>query len=41
MLHPDEGIAVWLRHLSEAGLLEPRDGLVRFLDLVDAVGDAA
>ncbi len=35
MLHPTEGIAVWLRHRHEAGQLETRDGLVHFLDLVE------
>jgi hypothetical protein len=35
MLHPTEGIAVWLRHLHEAGELEAPGGVVRFLSLVD------
>ena len=34
LLHPTEGLAVWLRHLNEAGLLEERGGKVCFLDLV-------
>lgn len=36
LLHPTEGLAVWLRHLHEAGRLEPRDGCLRFLDAVGA-----
>jgi len=35
ILHPTDGLAVWLRHLHEAGQLEARDGMVRFLDLVE------
>jgi hypothetical protein len=35
MLHPEEGLVVWLWHLREAGVLPERDGVVRFLDLVD------
>ncbi len=34
MLHPTDGIAVWLRHLRDTGVLEERDGLVRFMDVV-------
>jgi hypothetical protein len=34
MLHPEEGLVVWLWHLNEAGHLNERDGLVRFLDVV-------
>ena len=42
VLHPTEGLVVWLRHLHEAGQLEERDGAVRFLDLVErARGEAA
>ncbi len=33
MLHPTEGLAIWLRHLYEAGTLEERAGTVRFMDL--------
>jgi hypothetical protein len=36
MLHPVEGLAVWLRHIHEAGPLERRDGLLHFRDIVDA-----
>jgi hypothetical protein len=36
LLHPTEGLAVWLRHLHEAGALEAQQDRVRFLDLVDA-----
>ena len=36
LLHPTEGIAVWLRHLHEAGRFDMRDGVLRFLDLVEA-----
>ncbi len=36
LLHPTEGLAIWLRHLHEAGELDVRDGVVRFLDVVDA-----
>ncbi|UCG87278.1 MAG: hypothetical protein JSW71_01665 [Gemmatimonadota bacterium] len=35
MLHPEQGLAVWLRHLHEAGSLDRRDGVVHFLDLVN------
>lgn len=37
MLHPTDGIAVWLRHLHEAGRLHMRDGTLHFLDLVAAM----
>ncbi len=33
MLHPTEGIAVWLRHLRESGELGERDGVTHFLDV--------
>ena len=36
MLHPTDGLVVWLRHLHEAGALDPRGGVVHFLDLVDS-----
>ncbi len=36
LLHPKEGLVVWLRHMHEAGKLDARDGVVHFLDLVDA-----
>ena len=39
MLHPTEGIVVWLRHLHETGALDPRDGMVHFVDLVDRARD--
>jgi hypothetical protein len=35
MLHPTEGLAVWLRHICEMGGLDMRDGVVHFLDLAD------
>ncbi len=35
ILHPTRGLAVWLRHLHEKGRLDERDGVVRFLDLVE------
>lgn len=35
LLHPTEGLVAWLWHLNEAGKLEERDGVVRFLDLID------
>lgn len=34
MLHPTEGIVIWLRHLHEAGWLDEREGQLRFLDIV-------
>jgi hypothetical protein len=34
LLHPRDGLAVWLRHLYEAGALEEHGGVVRFLDCV-------
>jgi hypothetical protein len=34
LLHQTEGLAVWLRHMYEAGVLEERGGKVHFLDLV-------
>ncbi len=34
LLHPSQGLVVGLRHRHEAGHLEARDGLVRFLDVV-------
>ncbi len=36
MLHSSLGMAVWLRHLNEAGQLESRDGHIHFADLVAA-----
>ena len=35
MLHPTSGLAIWLRHLVECGVLVERDGLVRLIDLVE------
>jgi hypothetical protein len=35
ILHPTKGLAVWLKHISEMGLLDMRDGVVHFLDLAD------
>lgn len=32
LLHPREGLAVWVRHLHEAGLLEASGGVVRLAD---------
>ncbi len=38
LLHPAQGLVVWLRHLHEAGQVGGReDGVVHFLDLVDGV----
>ena len=34
LLHPEQGLVVWLRHLYEAGVLDAVGGEVRFLDLV-------
>ncbi|MSR05690.1 MAG: hypothetical protein EXR93_01265 [Gemmatimonadetes bacterium] len=34
LLHPTDGLVVWLLHLQEAGRLEPRDGVIHFLDAV-------
>jgi hypothetical protein len=34
LLHPTDGLVVWLRHIHEMGKLDQRGGLVRFLDLV-------
>ena len=36
MLHPGEGLAIWLQHAHEAGALERRDGLLHFSDVVVA-----
>jgi hypothetical protein len=41
LLHPDLGLAAWLRHLHEAGELEACDGVFRFLDVADGVQDRA
>jgi len=35
ILHPTDGLVVWLRHIHEMGELDERGGLVRFFDLVD------
>ncbi len=35
ILHPTDGLTVWLRHMHEAGQLDSHQGVVRFLDLVD------
>ena len=32
MLHPEEGLVVWLWHLNETGRLDARDGAIHFLD---------
>jgi hypothetical protein len=37
LLHPTDGLAVWLRSLHERGELDQRDGQVHFLDVVDRV----
>ncbi|MFQ6045830.1 MAG: hypothetical protein ACE5PT_05630 [Gemmatimonadales bacterium] len=34
LLHPTEGLVVWLRHLYETDVLGERDGEIRFLDAV-------
>ena len=34
LLHPTEGLVVWLWHLNETGRLEPRNGVIHFLDAV-------
>ena len=34
LLHPDEGLVAWLWHLHERGRVGPRDGAIRFADLV-------
>lgn len=36
ILHPTDGLGVWLRHVHEAGELDAQDGTVRFLDLVES-----
>jgi len=41
MLHPTRGLAIWLRHLCECGVLEERGGAVRFIDLVEQCRRAA
>ncbi len=33
LYHPEEGLLVWMVHLGETGALEPRDGLLHFLDI--------
>jgi hypothetical protein len=33
LYHPEEGLLVWMVHLGETGDLQPRDGLLHFLDL--------
>lgn len=38
ILHPTQGLSVWLRHLGEAGILERRDDLLWFCDLVETAG---
>ena len=35
LLHPEEGLVVWLWHLNEKGELPERDGVVHFQDLVE------
>ena len=35
VLHPTEGLVVWLRSAHESGKLDQRDGQVHFLDLVE------
>jgi hypothetical protein len=40
LLHPTEGLAVWVRHAHERGGLEARNGEVRLLDVVDAARTA-
>ncbi len=39
LLHPDDGLVVWMQHLHEAGRLERADSAVRFLDLAEAGRD--
>ncbi len=41
ILHPHTGLAVWLRHLSEAGVFDQHDDAVRFLDLVKLAKSSA
>jgi hypothetical protein len=42
LLHPTEGLAVWLRHIHETGGLDAPGGCVRFRDLVrGARGESA
>jgi hypothetical protein len=36
ILHPTDGLVVWLRYLQEAGALDPRGGVLHFLDVVDS-----
>ena len=33
MLHPEEGLVVWLWHLNETGMLPEREGAIHFRDL--------
>lgn len=32
VFHPEEGLIAWMAHLAETGVLQPRDGLLHFLD---------
>ena len=33
LFHPEEGLIAWMLSLGEAGIVEPRDGLLHFLDI--------
>ena len=33
--HPEEGLIAWMLSLGEAGILQPRDGLLHFMDVAD------
>ena len=33
LFHPEEGLVVWMLALGEAGIVQPRDGLLHFLDV--------
>lgn len=33
MYHPEEGLVAWMLSLGEAGIVQPRDGLLHFLDI--------
>jgi len=33
LYHPDEGLIAWILSLGETGVVQPRDGLLHFLDI--------
>jgi hypothetical protein len=35
LYHPEEGLVVWVLSLGEAGVVQPRDGLLHFLDIAN------